>query len=272
MDSSLTDPYCNGCKKFKPINEFMGNDINNIPTKFLTCNCCRQKSFNKWKRSKTTDDTLFNDKLEIIELDFLSKSVVEILENTQSNSDFHFHCGINIRNYIGSNKDLASEIVEQIENIDEYNWSYNRQYNGNKLTTYWYMCSQRDILQKKPHKNPDKSKQRDITSMERFECGGILKISIDKTKYLAKVTLHHKELHSKLINLSTPQYIKDFIKDNINLLPREIYAHLINKDQNLSLMIRQKQIHYWWVELGQSRYRRHNDALESAYLWLHENL
>ncbi|CAG8789422.1 3804_t:CDS:1, partial [Cetraspora pellucida] len=92
--------------------------------------------------SITTDDTLFNDELEIVELDFLSESVAKILENALSNSDFHFHYGINIRNYNGSNKDLASEIIEQIENVDEYNWIYNCQYNGNKLTTYWYMCSQ----------------------------------------------------------------------------------------------------------------------------------
>ncbi|CAG8655004.1 13603_t:CDS:2 [Cetraspora pellucida] len=129
MDSSLTDPYCNGCKKFKPINEFIENDKNNIPTKFLICNCCCQKSSNKWKRSITTDDILFNDELEIVELDFLSESVAEILENTLSNSDFHFHCEINIRNYNSSNKDLASEIIEQIENVDEYNWIYNCQYN-----------------------------------------------------------------------------------------------------------------------------------------------
>ncbi|CAG8848383.1 922_t:CDS:1, partial [Racocetra persica] len=107
----------------------MENNINNIPIEFLTCNGCRQNSSNKRKRSITTDDTLFNDELEIIELDFLSESVVEVLENAQSNSDFHFHCGINIRNYDGSNKDLASEIVEQIENADKYNWIYNRQYN-----------------------------------------------------------------------------------------------------------------------------------------------
>ncbi|CAG8788159.1 23505_t:CDS:1, partial [Racocetra persica] len=105
------------------------NDKNNIPTKFLTCNCCHQKSSNKRKRSITTDDTLFNDELKIVELDFLSESVAEILENALSNSDFHFHCGINIRNYNGSNKDLASEIIKQIENVDEYNWIYNRQYN-----------------------------------------------------------------------------------------------------------------------------------------------
>ncbi|CAG8698706.1 27998_t:CDS:2, partial [Racocetra persica] len=86
--------------------------------------CC-QKSSNKWKRSITTDNTLFNDALEIIELDFLSESVVEVLENSQSNSDFYFHCGINIRNYDGSNKNLASEIIEQIENVDKYNWIYN---------------------------------------------------------------------------------------------------------------------------------------------------
>ncbi|CAG8844047.1 17876_t:CDS:1, partial [Racocetra persica] len=81
-----------------------------ISTKFLTCNCCCQKSSNKQKRSMTTNDTLFNDELEIIELDFLSESVAEILENALSNLDFHFHCGINIRNYNGSNKDLESEI------------------------------------------------------------------------------------------------------------------------------------------------------------------
>jgi len=35
--------------------------------------------------------------------------------------------------------------------------------------------------------------------------------------------------------------------------------------------IRQKQIHFWWSELGKPRYKRQEDAFESAIQWLKEN-
>ncbi|CAI2168323.1 5147_t:CDS:2, partial [Funneliformis geosporum] len=86
------------------------------------------------------------------------ETIIESLENVQS--EWHFH--------VNSSKDLINEIVELIEDADEYRWIYNRQYKSKESITYWY--SQRDTLSKKPRKNADISKQKDIPSMERFEC------------------------------------------------------------------------------------------------------
>ncbi len=56
--------------------------------------------------------------------------------------------------------------------------------------------------------------------------------------------------------------------DNIDLLPREIYKRLI--EHGLDINIRQKQIHFWWTELGKNRYKRDEDPFLSAQKWLEE--
>jgi len=58
--------------------------------------------------------------------------------------------------------------------------------------------------------------------MERFACDGIIKVSIDKITQISEVELYHKCLHIRPVNKSVSQSVKDFIKDNIDLLPREI--------------------------------------------------
>ena len=200
-------------------------------------------------------------------MDFLSDIIRGLLENISSNGlEFHFHCEINDNN---STKKVANEIIELIEDADNYNWVYHHQYVSKKLTTYWYFCSQRDILAKKPRKHPDTAKQRDVTSIERFDCGGFIKISINEITQMTEVTLYHRILHEKPMDMSITQNIKDFIKNNIDLLPREIYARLIS--EGINLLVRQKQIHFWWSQLGQDRYKRHDNAFESAYIWLLEN-
>jgi hypothetical protein len=264
------DTYCNGCKTFKASSEFIGSEANGISKQLKTCNNCRQRFTIKRKKLEKTDDDLLDSELELVDLDHLSETITELLENVQS--ELHFHYEIDISNYNNSSKDIANEIVKLIEDADRYNWIYNQQYKSKESTTYWYYCSQRNILSKKPRKNPDLLRQRDVPSMKRFECDGILKISINKTTQVAKVSLYHKDLHAKPIDTSIPQDIKNFIASNIDLLPREIYARLINsEDIDLPLFIKQKQIHFWWTQLGQDRYKRCNDAFESAYTWLLEN-
>lgn len=104
--------------------------------------------------------------------------------------------------------------------------------------------------------------------MERFECNGTIKISINQSINIAKLIFKHKLVHEKPKDIAVPQSIKEFIKENIDLLPREIYAQLI--DNGMNLEIRQKQIHFWWTELGQNRYKRQDDAFESVIQWLYE--
>src|SRR5581483_6520525 len=99
---------------------------------------------------------------------------------------------------------------------------------------YWYFCSQRHDLAARPKKHQDVSKHRDTKAMERFRCNGIVKVSIDSLNNMASLSVKHDLLHKKPTNVEVSQDIKDFIKENINLLPREIYAQLVNKGLDLS--------------------------------------
>jgi len=194
-----------------------------------------------------------NSILEIIDMDFLSEIILNLLEDISNNNELHLHCCVRNINIILTNeistKELANKIVELIEDADGYNWNYNHLYEGKDNITYWYFCSQRNILETKPRKHPNPLKQRDTPSMERFACDGIIKISVNKTTQISEIELHHKDLHVRPVNKSVPQVVKDFIKENIDLFPREIYKRLVN--EGLDKSINQKQIHFWWTELGQ---------------------
>ena len=65
---------------------------------------------------------------------------------------------------------------------------------------------------KKPRKHADPDHQRDTPSRERFECNGMLKITIDITESIFQVHIIHERLHPSPSNHSVPDSIKDFIK------------------------------------------------------------
>src|SRR5204863_7571188 len=85
---------------------------------------------------------------------------------------------------------------------------------------------------------------------------------------LSNIEIRHI-LHPTQLNVSVSHEIKQFIWDNIDLLPCEIYKRLV--ERGLSINIRQKQVHFWWTELGKNRYKRDENAFISAQKWLEEN-
>jgi hypothetical protein len=103
--------------------------------------------------------------------------------------------------------------------------------------------------------------------MNRYSCEGHIKISIHEDLDLSDIEMQHA-LHPTRADISISPEIKTFISDNINLLPREIYKQLV--ERGLSLNIRQKQIHFWWTEIGKKRYKRDDDPFLSAQKWLKE--
>src|SRR5438046_2730531 len=117
--------------------------------------------------------------------------------------------------------------------------------------TFYYDCSQKVSLKQDQKKHPDCSKHRDRQQMHRYSCEGYVKISIYED--LANIEMHHI-LHPARVDVSITPEIKLFISENIDLLPREIYKRLVERE--LDLNIRQKQIHFWWTEIGQKRYKR----------------
>ena len=61
----------------------------------------------------------------------------------------------------------------------------------------------------------------------------MLKITIDIAASTFQVHLVHECLHPPPSNHSVSDFVKDFIRENINLLPCEIYAKLISNEMDL---------------------------------------
>ncbi|GES74734.1 hypothetical protein GLOIN_2v1847703 [Rhizophagus clarus] len=117
---------------------------------------------------------------------------------------------VDISTLNSSTKEVVDFLVKFIEEADGFSWIYLQSYSGRSTTTYWYFCSQRHDLAAKSKKHQDASKHRNTKAMQRFKS-----------------------------NVEVSQDIKDFIKEHINLLPREIYAQLVGK--GLDSSIHQKQ-------------------------------
>src|SRR6266542_2391487 len=130
-----------------------------------------------------------------------------------------------------------------------FQFRYHCKYDSKKAKTFYYYCSQKDCLEKKSRKHSDNNKHRDRQPMERFSCKGCVKITLNKDPTFFNIEIYHI-LHPIRPDTSIPNEVKTFILDNIDLLPREIYKRLIERGLNIN--IRQKQIHFWWVELGKN--------------------
>jgi len=97
--------------------------------------------------------------------------------------------------------------------------------------------------------------------MECFSCKGYIKIIIYQNSALFDVKMQYI-LHLIRLEVLISPKIKDYILDNIDLLPREIYKRLIERGLNIN--IHQKQIYFWWIELGKNRYKRDKDPFLST--------
>ncbi|CAB4466446.1 unnamed protein product [Rhizophagus irregularis] len=138
----------------------------------------------------------------------------------------------NTNSLSGDPKTIAEIIIEAVQNADDYKWIYNKHYQQKKtITSFWYTCAQRCITLKPSRKNPDPNKQPPT-------------------------------------DFSVPDWVKDYILQNLDLFPQVIYVQLIK--QEMPTFIRQKQIHYWWSQYMTKQYKRKDDAYDSAHDWLYE--
>ena len=104
--------------------------------------------------------------------------------------------------------------------------------------------------------------------MDRFDCKGRVKIIINDIEKTAYIKIQHHVLHNLPPDVTVPETVKQYIKDNVDLFPRIIYSQLVANGMDIS--IRQKQIHYWWSVYIMEQYRRHENSFISAQNWLNE--
>src|SRR5277367_4995323 len=98
--------------------------------------------------------------------------------------------------------------------------------------------------------------------MNHFSCKGYIKITIyEEFTTLFYIEMQHN-LHPIRPDVTISSEIKHFILDNIDLLLHKIYKRLV--ECSLNTNIYQKQIHFWWVELGKNRYKWNENSFVST--------
>ncbi|CAG8793302.1 43654_t:CDS:2, partial [Gigaspora margarita] len=246
--------HCSKCNTTKPISEFTRARVAGAVKAFCTCNEYQVRAVelqNARKRQLEIEDVNHENNiqedqenendLELIELANLSNHIVELLNQSDDDlgniSLFNFQCAIDLSMFDKSTK----EVVEELSSS----------------------------LSSKPRKHKDLAKHRDTPSMEQFDCSGTVKITINQSNNnIATLSLKHKLIHEQPKDITVSQDVKEFIRENIDQLLREIYAQLVGS--SLNPLIWQKQIYFWWSELGQNRYKHQDDAFESAIQWFKE--
>ncbi|CAB4481914.1 hypothetical protein RhiirA1_469807 [Rhizophagus irregularis] len=159
--------------------------------------------------NKTNAETGNQISIELNELYEFLPEILDAFEKEESenqenigNQELAFSCTINIVTLEGNSKDRANHIIKMISDIDDYVW---------------------------------------MQSMHRYTCNGCIKITIFEDLASSNIEIKH-HLHPKKADTSISPEIKQFILDNIDLLPREIYKRLV--EQGLDINIRQKQVHF----------------------------
>lgn len=132
----METPTCTGCGGVKPTSEFVRLAVTGKMKQFRTCNNCNNSSTerkNAKKRQLETEeiDNQENDQVnldgfDIIEPNDLCSHFTQILDDhsAQPENPFQFQCDINISTFDKSPKEIAEELVELTEDVDEFAWMY----------------------------------------------------------------------------------------------------------------------------------------------------
>ncbi|KAF0448095.1 hypothetical protein F8M41_002671 [Gigaspora margarita] len=130
----MKTPTCTGCGGVKPTSEFVRLAVTDKMKQFHMCNDCNNSSTeckSAKKRQLETEeiDNQENDQVnldgfDIIEPNDLCSHFAQILDDhsAQPENLFQFQCDINISTFDKSPKEIAKELVELIEDVDEFAW------------------------------------------------------------------------------------------------------------------------------------------------------
>jgi hypothetical protein len=133
-------------------------------------------------------------------------------------------------------------------------------------TTFHYYCSQSEIFGKKSRKLSEAESQRDRVTMARFKCNGTLKVKLNESSNRISLELLHDVLHPRPEKCGVTEEVKEKIRQQLELVPKDIFASLKASHPELT----QKQVHYWWTHQMQEQYKKNNDQLLSAKILLEE--
>jgi len=131
---------CAGCRCVKPVDEFMVLGAKGATKQFRTCGNCRNRTAQQSaKRRQPEIERNEESHVETIEASSLSEYVAQSLNaytaqpsNSQTTS-FTFQYQMDISTFDKSEKEAADQLVEFVEDVDDFAWMY-------VLSCCYYYC------------------------------------------------------------------------------------------------------------------------------------
>lgn len=92
-----------------------------------------------------------------------------------------------------------------------------------EVDTYTYTCRQDEAAKKTPELIEDPEEQRDRDYMDRYNCHGQLRLTINsKRPTIARVVLIHELHHDPYCNISLPPEIKALIHNSLDSTAKDV--------------------------------------------------
>ncbi|CAG8664464.1 6783_t:CDS:2, partial [Racocetra persica] len=290
-------PTCSTCGSIRSSEEFILNSSN-----YKTCNKCRFARSKKKSESASSSNiennsieiipiqevshsniennsieiipiqevsssNIKNNFIEIIPIQEVSQYIINTIDDLEDYAELSLVLRIQLDESMISDTDInvktiAKLIIDEIEEGDGYNWTATTASNlsarHHNVRNAYFACSQSSELERELK---DSNQKRTI----RYNCGGKVSIKIDIPAAEAKITLKHKILHNKPIEVETPSEVKQEINKHLHLNPVELRQHL-RKKFNIS-NVTSKQIHYWWSYFTQQFYKSDENHIVLAHMF-----
>ncbi|CAB5384510.1 unnamed protein product [Rhizophagus irregularis] len=269
--TSISKKQCSKCHQHFDTNFFTSKTGRDLKT----CINCREQAATVYRTHHLNDkdqqeQLYWNDVKKKLYDKIVEIGSNEYLENKENG--VLFSCILIMENELLKEEpcNISKQVAKLVEQADGYYYIYKEHYLSKKsdgIYTYWYYCSQCQQLAKKPRKNEDLNKQRDREYIKRFDCNGLITISINMNTFLVTIHLKHDILHKRPERYAVSDTIKEKIKQYINFTPKDIFRQLEQENPDLT----QKQVHAWWANFIKQEYiRDKNNQLKSAKLLLEE--
>ncbi|CAG8739976.1 14067_t:CDS:2, partial [Racocetra fulgida] len=215
------------------------NSIEIIPIQEVSHSNIENNSIEIIPIQEVSSSNIENNFIEIIPIQEVSQYIINTIDDLEDYAELSLVLRIQLDESMISDTDInvktiAKLIIDEIEDGDATT-APNLSARHHNIGNAYFACSQSSELERELK---DSNRKRTI----RYNCGGKVSIKIDIPAAEAKITLKHKILHNKPIEVETPSEVKQEINKHLHLNPVELRQHL-RKKFNIS-NVTSKQIHY----------------------------
>ncbi|CAG8695225.1 7268_t:CDS:1, partial [Racocetra persica] len=140
-----------------------------------------------------------------------------------------------------------------------------------KSTAFVYYCNCREELKSKKPRIAEILNRRDtLPRINRYACGGTIRINIDRSCNLAIVGIYHY-IHPPPEAMEVSSQIRDYIINNSLLTVPQLYNNIKEQQLDGFSHITQHQVYYWFKKVTTKEYMFSGDQLASARQYLENN-